>query len=71
MTFPVKSLLQAANPHRDRVILTKLTTVPGHIYTYSQLLKNSFNLAIDAVPKGIEPVLVRTYLAERYCTSPG
>ncbi|MBX9254766.1 pentapeptide repeat-containing protein [Desmonostoc muscorum CCALA 125] len=30
LTFPVKSLLQAANPHRDRVILTNLATVPGY-----------------------------------------
>ncbi|MEH1919457.1 hypothetical protein, partial [Nostoc sp.] len=30
LTFPVKSLLQAANPHRGRVILTNLATVPGY-----------------------------------------
>lgn len=29
-----------------------------------QLLKDSFNLAIDAVPSGIEPRAVQTYLAE-------
>jgi cobalt-zinc-cadmium efflux system protein len=29
-----------------------------------QLLKDSVNLALDAVPEGIEPMLVRTYLAE-------
>ncbi|MFE1745847.1 cation diffusion facilitator family transporter [Coleofasciculus sp. H7-2] len=29
-----------------------------------QLLKDSINLALDAVPEGIEPSLVRTYLAE-------
>ncbi len=29
-----------------------------------QLLKDSFNLAIDAVPAGIEPLAVRTFLAE-------
>lgn len=30
-----------------------------------QLLKDSFNLAVDAVPEGIEPLAVRTYLQER------
>ncbi|MBD2536815.1 hypothetical protein H6G97_49335 [Nostoc flagelliforme FACHB-838] len=30
LTFPVKSLLQATNPHKDRVILTNLATVPGY-----------------------------------------
>lgn len=30
-----------------------------------QLLKDSVNLALDAVPEGIEPLAVRTYLAER------
>ena len=30
LTFPVKSLLQAASPHRGRVILTNLATVPGY-----------------------------------------
>jgi CubicO group peptidase (beta-lactamase class C family) len=30
LTFPVKSLLQAANLHRGRVILTNLATVPGY-----------------------------------------
>lgn len=30
-----------------------------------QLLKDSFNLAIDAVPENIEPLAVRTYLSER------
>lgn len=29
-----------------------------------QLLKDSFNLALDAVPSGIEPYAVQTYLAE-------
>ncbi|WP_229496700.1 hypothetical protein, partial [Nostoc mirabile] len=30
LTFPVKSVLQAANLHRGRVILTNLATVPGY-----------------------------------------
>lgn len=30
-----------------------------------QLLKDSVNLALDAVPAGIEPLAVQTYLAER------
>ncbi|MEH1891541.1 MAG: hypothetical protein V7K92_19515, partial [Nostoc sp.] len=30
LTFPVKSLLQAASPHRGRVTLTNLATVPGY-----------------------------------------
>jgi hypothetical protein len=30
LTFPVKCLLQAANLHRGRVILTNLATVPGY-----------------------------------------
>lgn len=30
-----------------------------------QLLKDSVNLALDAVPEGIEPLAVQTYLAER------
>lgn len=30
-----------------------------------QLLKDSVNLALDAVPEGIEPLAVRTFLAER------
>jgi cobalt-zinc-cadmium efflux system protein len=30
-----------------------------------QLLKDSVNLALDAVPEGIEPLAVRTYLAEQ------
>jgi cobalt-zinc-cadmium efflux system protein len=29
------------------------------------LLKDSVNLALDAVPEGIEPLAVRTFLAER------
>lgn len=29
-----------------------------------QLLKDSVNLALDAVPEGIEPLAVQTYLAE-------
>lgn len=31
----------------------------------SQLLKDSVKLALDAVPEGVEPLAVRTYLAER------
>lgn len=30
-----------------------------------QLFRESFNLVLDAVPEGIEPLAVRTYLAER------
>jgi WD40 repeat protein len=30
LTFPVKSLLQGANPHKGRVTLTNLATVPGY-----------------------------------------
>ncbi|WP_375480488.1 hypothetical protein [uncultured Nostoc sp.] len=30
LTFPVKSLLQAANPHKNRAILTSLATLPGY-----------------------------------------
>lgn len=30
-----------------------------------QLLKDSVNLALDAVPEGVEPLAVQTYLAER------
>jgi hypothetical protein len=30
LTFPVKSLSQAANPHRGRAILTNPSTVPGY-----------------------------------------
>ncbi len=30
-----------------------------------QLLRDSVNLALDAVPEGIEPLAVQTYLAER------
>ena len=30
LTFPVKYLLQAANPHRGRAILTSRATVPGY-----------------------------------------
>ncbi len=30
LTFPVKSLSQAANPHTGRAILTNPSTVPGY-----------------------------------------
>ncbi|MEH2107601.1 hypothetical protein, partial [Nostoc sp.] len=30
LTFPVKSLLQAANLHKGHAILTSLATVPGY-----------------------------------------
>ena len=34
LTFPVKSVLQAANLHRGRVILTNLATVPGYQWVF-------------------------------------
>jgi len=40
LTFPVKSLLQAANPHRGRVILTNLAPQhPVSTYLLIYLLK--------------------------------
>ena len=35
------------------------------LMTTWQLLQESLNLILDAVPSGIEPLAVRTYLAER------
>ncbi|BAZ71140.1 hypothetical protein NIES4106_59370 (plasmid) [Fischerella sp. NIES-4106] len=34
LTFPVKSLVQAANPHSCRAILTNLATVPGYQWEF-------------------------------------
>jgi|GEM_PF-1803814 len=34
LTFPVKSLLQAANLHRGHAILTNLATIPGYQWVY-------------------------------------
>ena len=34
LTFPVKCLLQAASPHRGRVILTNLATVPEYQWVF-------------------------------------
>ncbi|WP_414572342.1 hypothetical protein [Nostoc sp. CCY 9925] len=42
LTFPVKSLLQAANPHKGRAILTNPSTVPE----YQRLAHKSQNFSL-------------------------
>ncbi len=44
LTFPVKSLLQAANPHKNRAILTNPSTVPEYQWVYYvDVLSNPLN----------------------------